>query len=227
MASLAFAVKASRLRKLAWSGLLLCCIIGAAAALRRMVALSLPPSTLPQLRSLDLAFDAKAPLTWVHIGCGLLFVALVPFQFVTSIRSRRPHVHRWIGRILITDGIIATATALGMTFRNPIGGLSEAAATCTFGALFVFSLLRGLWYIRHRNMTVHREWMIRATAIALGIATVRPIMGVFFATSRLTHLTPHDFFGTAFWLGFTINLVAAEAWLNYARDSRLSSPNPR
>jgi hypothetical protein len=59
--------------------------------------------------------------------------------------------------------------------------------------------------------------MIRAFAIALAIATIRPIMGIFFATSRLTHLTPHEFFGIAFWLGFSIHLVAAEAWINYTR----------
>jgi hypothetical protein len=39
--------------------------------------------------------------------------------------------------------------------------------------------------------------MIRAFGVALGIATTRPIVGVFFAAGRLS---PHEFFGTAFWL---------------------------
>ena len=39
-------------------------------------------------------------------------------------------------------------------------------------------------------------------------------MGVFFATSRLTHLTPSQFFGIAFWIGFSINtFLAIEIWL--------------
>jgi hypothetical protein len=42
-------------------------------------------------------------------------------------------------------------------------------------------------------------------------------VAVFFATARLTHLTPHDFFGTAFWLGFTTHLITAQAWINYTR----------
>jgi hypothetical protein len=29
--------------------------------------------------------------------------------------------------------------------------------------------------------------------------------------------TPHEFFGIAFWLGFTTHLVAAEAWITYTR----------
>ena len=41
-----------------------------------------------------------------------------------------------------------------------------------------------------RRVAEHRRWMIRAYAIGLGVATVRPIVGVFFATSRITHLTP-------------------------------------
>ena len=59
--------------------------------------------------------------------------------------------------------------------------------------------------------------MIRAFAIGLAVAFVRPIVGVFFATSRITHLPPQSFFGTAFWLGFTIQLIAAEAWIDYTR----------
>ena len=44
--------------------------------------------------------------------------------------------------------------------------------------------------------------------------------GIFFATSRLTHLSPQEFFGTAFWLGFTLHLIAAEAWVRYTREMR-------
>jgi hypothetical protein len=38
-------------------------------------------------------------------------------------------------------------------------------------------------------------------------------MGIFFATSPLTHLAPSQFFGIAFWIGFSINTVAVEIWL--------------
>jgi hypothetical protein len=38
-------------------------------------------------------------------------------------------------------------------------------------------------------------------------------MGIFFATSALTHLTPQQFFGIAFWIGFSLNTLAIELWL--------------
>jgi hypothetical protein len=208
---------AYRLRRILWCLLVFSCLVGAAAVLRRMVALTLPPSNLPQLHDVDAAFQNKAALTWVHISCGLLFVILVPLQFVAKIRIRRPMIHRWVGRVLVADGVVAAVVGIWMVFQNPIGGASEVMAILTFGALFLFALLRGFWCIRHGDKASHREWLIRAAAVALGVATVRPIMGVFFATSRLTGLTPHDFFGTAFWIGFTINTIVAEAWIRHTR----------
>jgi hypothetical protein len=59
--------------------------------------------------------------------------------------------------------------------------------------------------------------MTRAVGILLGIATTRPVMGVFFATSAQTHLEPRQFFGIAFWIGFSINTIAVELWLHSKR----------
>jgi hypothetical protein len=51
--------------------------------------------------------------------------------------------------------------------------------------------------------------MTRAVGILLGVATTRPVMEVFFATSSRTHLSPNQFFGIAFWIGFSINADVA------------------
>ena len=46
-------------------------------------------------------------------------------------------------------------------------------------------------------------------------------MGAFFATSALTHLSLNQFFGIAFWIGFTINAVVIELWLHSKRRAQL------
>jgi hypothetical protein len=69
---------------------------------------------------------------------------------------------------------------------HPVGGIAEATATILFGCLFLFCLARAWWHIRKRRVQLHREWVIRMVAIALGAATTRPIIAVFFATSRVT-----------------------------------------
>jgi len=178
-----------------------------AAATRRIVHLWSPAVDL------DVGFARHPVLTLAHIIPGLVFVVLGPFQFMASLRKRWPALHRWTGRVLLADALMIGVTALIMSPQMAIGGTLESAATFVFGVLFLFALGKGFVAIRTRRVAEHRRWMIRAYAVGLAVATVRPIVGVFFATSRLTHLTPHDFFGIAFWLGFTLSLATAEAWI--------------
>jgi hypothetical protein len=195
-------------------------VIGLAAVGRRAYVLLFPPqlslqpagSRLAAAASLDAGFRAHRTLTFLHIIPAALFLSLVPFQFVDSIRRKHITWHRWTGRILVALGAIVGVSALVMSFTMNIGGASETAATTLFAILFLVFLRLGFWNIRRRRIAVHREWMIRAFGVALGVATTRPIVGVFFAASRLS---PHEFFGAAFWLGFTTTLLAAEFWIHY------------
>jgi uncharacterized membrane protein len=178
-----------------------------AVATRRILYLSSAPVNL------DVGFARHPFLTLAHIIPGLVFVVLGPFQFMAGPRKRRPALHRWTGRIFLADALMIGVTALIMSPQMAIGGALETAATFVFGVLFLFALGKGFAAIRARRIAEHRRWMIRAYAVGLAVATVRPIIGVFFATSSLTHLTPHDFFGIAFWLGFILSLAAAETWI--------------
>jgi hypothetical protein len=95
--------------------------------------------------------------------------------------------------------------------RYSIGGWVERSAVLLFNSLFLFAQFRA-WQLR-RNPVLQLQWLTRAIAVLLGIATTRPVMGIFFATSRFTHLSPQQFFGIAFWIGFSINTAIVELWL--------------
>ncbi len=210
-----------RFARAMWIGLILLCVIGGAVAIRRMVALASPPRNAPsQLADLDAAFASRPVLTLAHIVPGLLFVILVPFQFSRSFRNRHIRVHRWMGRTVMVLGLIIGLSALPMS-RHPIGGALELSAILFFDFFFLLTLTKAFLHIRRGEVALHREWVIRAMSIALGIATVRPIMGVFFATSRLSGLSPHDFFGIAFWIGFALTYIAGELWIRYTRAARV------
>ncbi len=149
---------------------------------------------------------------------GLLFVVLGPLQFSHTLRERHLQWHRWSGRIVLLCGMVIGVSALVMSFGMPaIGGVNQAAATTLFALFFLFALGNAFRHILRREIALHREWMIRAFSIGLAVATIRPIVGIFFATSRSTGLTPYEFFGTAFWIGFVLHLIAAEAWINRTR----------
>jgi uncharacterized membrane protein len=189
--------------------------IGLAAIVRRMVFLA----GLSAAGPLDGGFARHPLLTWVHLIPGLLFVTLAPLQFVPALRARKPGVHRRMGQVVLLSGVAIAISALVMSPQMAIGGAKETAATTLFALLFLVALAKAFAAIRQGRVAVHREWVIRAFAIGLAVAFVRPIVGIFFATSRITHWTPHDFFGPAFWLGFTLQSIAAEIWIHHTRSS--------
>jgi uncharacterized membrane protein len=215
-----------RLRRALWSAVILLALIGVAVVVRRLVQLvpivargyhappAAPNPVAAQFAALDDLFARYRILTLVHIVPGLLFMILGPLQFSSTIRARHLRWHRWNGRVFVICGIVIGISALVMSFAMPaIGGFNQAAATTLFGTFFLVALCKAFWHIRRREVALHREWMIRAFAIGLAVSTIRPIVGLLFATSHFSGLTPYEFFGTAFWIGFVLRLIAAEAWI--------------
>ena len=181
--------------------------ISVAVVVRRLLAIVHPSQTAPaQMVSLDAAFASHAALTIAHIVPAMAFVLLTPFVFLRRIEAA------WAERLLFPLGAVVGVTAYAMNSYS-IGGWVERSAVLLFNSLFLFSLARAYVYMRHGEHLLKRRWMTRAVAILLGIATTRPVMGFFFATSRWTHLEPRQFFGIAFWIGFSINTIAVELWL--------------
>jgi hypothetical protein len=197
-----------------WTPFLLLCLIAVAAAIRRFVVFMVPPAADPT--GLDAVFAPHKVLTLAHILPALVLVLLLPFWFSQRVRAR-PSIHSSITHALFVLGLIVGITAIPMSF-HPVGGITEASAALFFDALFLFSLARAWTAFRQHDAIRRRAWMLRAVAVLLGIATTRPIMGVFFATRRLTGLSLHQFFGIAFWIGFTITFLAGEAYLRTHPD---------
>lgn len=213
-----------RANRFVWFAIIFLVLIGIAAVTRRTLVLLWPTQfsggQSNPAAALDVGFARHMALTLIHILPGALFLSLAALQFVPGIREKHLQFHRWSGRFLVALGLIIGTTALIMSFRMNIGGPNETAATTLFAIVFLICLIRGLVLIRRKEVARHREWMIRAYAVALGVATTRPIVGMFFAFRRLT---PHEFFGIAFWLGFTITLMAAELWIDYTRQQTLNT----
>ncbi|WP_051978607.1 DUF2306 domain-containing protein [Edaphobacter aggregans] len=188
------------------------CFIAAAAALRRIVALLMVSASARagQLADLDATFAARKGLTLAHIIPALALVLLLPVWFSARMRSNPP-AHRRLTWALFALGFVVGITAIPLV-ANPVGGATELSAILVFDSLFLFSFARAFQLFLKHNPH-YREWMLRAIAVLLGIATTRPVMGVFFATARLTHLEPHQFFGIAFWIGFGTTYLAGEWYL--------------
>lgn len=178
------------------------------------------------LDQFDGRFAAHPVLTLLHVLPGGIFLILAPFQFSSRIRGRSIQFHRWSGRALVLNGLLAALSGLYFGILMPYGGPAEVAIILLVGGLFLTALGRALAAIRKHQVSLHREWMIRAFAVAIGISTVRVVAGVFDMALTPAGVRPAEIFALSLWTGWALTLGAAELWIRYTRahGPRLVAP---
>lgn len=174
-----------------------------------------------ELDRFDERFADNPSATVLHVVPGGVFLILAPLQFSSWLRGRYPRIHRWSGRLLIAGGIVFTLTGLYFGLLMPYGGFGEVSAIVVFASLFLLALGQGFVAIRRGQVARHREWMIRAFAIAVGVGTVRVVAGILDLALTPAGLAPTSLFALSLWTGWTVSLVAAETWVRYTRGLRL------
>jgi len=158
----------------------------------------------------------------LHVILGGLYLALAPFQFVKRIRSRHIGYHRRAGRVLVATGLVVGTTALFVGLVIPFSGWAERAIIGLFGGLFLFALFKGFVHVRAGRVALHREWMIRAFAIGLSIATQRLIfVPAFFLVADPTLEQTQAISAAAFLAAFVVHAGVAEAWIRLTRKRRV------
>lgn len=171
-----------------------------------------------ELARFDGRFAASPVLALLHVGAGALFLILAPFQFSLWVRQRFIAFHRWSGRVLLPLAFITGSSALYFGLVVPFGGLFEAIAVTIFDMLFLLSITLAFIAIRRRQVARHREWMIRAFALALAISTVRVVGGLLDLVLAPAGIPADDVFAIAIWSGWVLTLGAAELWIRYTRS---------
>lgn len=177
------------------------------------------PHTDADLAHFDGRFAAQPIVTLLHVVPGALFLALAPLQFSSRVRTDYLNIHRWSGRALMLLGVTSVLSSFYFGLLNPFGGLGEAAAIGLFGALFLFALARAYLAIRSGHVDLHREWVIRAFAVALAISTVRLVNVVLDITFMPSGTALADLFVLSLWIGWVTTIAAAEAWIRYTRTA--------
>lgn len=151
----------------------------------------------------------------LHVILGGVYLALAPFQFVKRIRSRYLGYYRRTGRLLVAIGLVVGVTALFVGFAIPFSGWGERMVIGLFGGLFLLALVKGFVHIRTGRVNLHREWMLRAFAIGLSIATMRLI----FVPALIVVATPTGtqtaaLSNASFAAAFFLHASVAELWIH-------------
>jgi uncharacterized membrane protein len=150
-----------------------------------------------------------------HMIAAPIALLVGPFQFLATVRARKPAVHRWLGRIYVAACLIAAVSALAtapFASGGPIAGLGFGILAAAWIAATV-----GAWNAAtKRNFTLHRRLMRYSFAMTFAAVTLRlqiPI-GVMYFGFR-------DYATLSVWLAYTSwipNVIAV--WLYETRFAR-------
>jgi uncharacterized membrane protein len=151
--------------------------------------------------------------TLAHVIPGGLFLLLAPLQFSSRVRKRYRSLHRWNGRLLVVAALTSAVPALYFGLVMPFGGLAESIAVAMFGGLFMASVIIAVIAIRTGDVTRHREWMLRAFAVAIAISVVRLISVVVDVVLTPAGVSPRVVFVISIWAGWIATSGVAEAWI--------------
>ena len=158
----------------------------------------------------------------MHVVLGAVYVVFAPLQFVGRIRSRHLGYHRRMGRVLVAVGLVVGVTALFLGLVIPFSGWAERVLIGLFGSLFLFALGKGFFHVRAGRVDLHREWMIRAFAIALAIATQRVIfIPSLFVVDDPTYGQIVTLSVAAWSAALVVHSSLAEVWIRLTRKRRV------
>jgi uncharacterized membrane protein len=222
-----------------WSGVVILVLVGLAAATARTVHVAdatvrveltmgevfpararLVPDPAARMRDViefDRRFGRHPIVTRLHTIGGAVFLILAPLQFIAPLRRRFVRLHRWTGRTLLGIGLLIGISGLFFALLMPIAGPLESVGVSLAGGMFLFSMGRAFLAIRSGDVERHREWMIRAFAVGIGISTVRVIGAILDPA-----LTPYGYsapqiLGLSLWAGWLMTIAVAEIWIRRSR----------
>lgn len=107
-----------------------------------------------------------------HAGFAATGLLIGGFQFIGSVRARRPAIHRMVGRVYMVCCLLGGVAGLVLAAGSSAGPIASVG----FGGLAVAWLTTtamGWRYARMRRFAEHRRWMIRSWALTLSAVTLR------------------------------------------------------
>lgn len=122
----------------------------------------------------DLAdsFRARPWGIYTHAFAAALALGLGPVQFHRGVRTRRPRLHRRMGKTYVVTALVVGASGLYMALYSFGGTVTHLG----FGALAVAVIgttVQAYRRIRAGDVEAHRAWMTRSFALMFAAVTLR------------------------------------------------------
>ena len=151
---------------------------------------------------------ANHPLsTYSHLIGSAVALTLGAFQVNNRLRSKHLRIHRLTGKIYLVGVLVGAPGAFGLALVSE-GGLVTHFGFGLLAVLWFGTTARAFYAIRHRDIIVHRAWMIRSYALCLAAVTLR----LYLPMSMAAGLPTDQAYQAISWLCWVPNLIVVE-WL--------------
>ena len=193
------------MKTLSWWALLLCSLGVAGYALYAYSFLPLGSLVHPDMQ---VVFNQHQLAIYVHVFGSLTALALGPWQFLSTLRSRYPQLHRWFGRVYLLVGVLLGGLAGLALAQTAFGGLVSIVGFTGSALVWLITGFMAFFCVMKKDFDAHRRWMIRNFTVTFSAVTLRIYLGAFMALG----IPFTDFYPLLAWLSWVPNLLIAD-WL--------------
>lgn len=168
----------------------------------------------PDMRA---TFETYRTGIYAHVFASFVALALGPFQFSQSLRTRYPALHRWSGRLYLVVGVLVGGLSGLFMAAHAFGGLAARVGFACLALGWLYTGLRAYFAIRARDIVSHRRWMVRNFALTFAAVTLRLWLPASMASGIAFELA----YPVIAWLCWVPNLLIAEFLFNQAHNKPL------
>lgn len=156
-------------------------------------------------------FAALPIIAVMHFGGGAVALAAGALQVNSTIRTRVPRFHRWLGLAYVLGVSLGGIAALRLSVRSS-GGMVAHFGFGALAVLWVSSTLNAYRHVRAKRYRQHRNWMLRSYALTYGAVTLR----LYLPASLLVGIPFSSAYPVIAWIAWVPNLAIVE-WFIFSR----------
>jgi len=154
-------------------------------------------------------YSVYLPAFYIHIVTGSIVLITGVFQLSKRIRARYPAWHRTAGKVYVFVILIFTAPSGLVMSVYANGGLAAGIGFALLAVLWWFFTWKGYQHAIHKQLDVHREFMLRSYALTFAAVTLR-LYSFFFA---LAGFRGESIYILIAWLSWVPSLIVMEIYL--------------
>jgi hypothetical protein len=176
----------------------------------RIIALYIPvqnDAAFLQLKQSYIHITAWRVAFFIHVFSSILALLAGFTQFSKKLLGRYPLLHRRLGYMYVVNILLVTGPASLLMSFYANGGISSRIAFVLLAVGWMGFTAVALYKAVSKDFIAHRIYMIRSFALTLSAITLR-IWKVVLA--NYTDVPPMDRYRMIAWLGWVLNILAAE-----------------